>query len=182
MAGCCSTAVKSSTNRPPTCGLMASFSSVPARPKTTPLSAETAKWLDQKCTRRSANGRIGQRGALRACQHLCAVMGLIGLANGIERYLSPRRLLMPRASFAALVARRHIGGKDLIGGCERRIDGQRHGALDLRRQPAARVTGSGRQIAGSRAETKAQDGYFGLHHEMITVQPPKRLRRGSQKW
>ena len=43
IAGCFSTAVSSSTNRPLTCGRIASFSSVPANPKIAPLSEETAK-------------------------------------------------------------------------------------------------------------------------------------------
>ena len=52
-----------SPNLPIRCGRIASNSSSPDRPITCSLSADTAKWLAQKCVSRSANGRrAGQRG------------------------------------------------------------------------------------------------------------------------
>ncbi len=58
MAGCRTAAVSNSMNRPFTLGLIASFSRVPAKPNTAPLSAEIAKWLLQKCTNLSPKGRV----------------------------------------------------------------------------------------------------------------------------
>ena len=56
MAGCCSTASSRSAKRPSTCRRMTSFSSVAAVAMVACLSADTAKWLVQKCTSRSRNG------------------------------------------------------------------------------------------------------------------------------
>ena len=47
---------QSATMRPSTWARMASASKPPARPTTSSLSTDTAKWFDQKCTSRSTNG------------------------------------------------------------------------------------------------------------------------------
>ena len=96
-----------------------------------------------------------QRGALRARQHLCAVMGLIGLANGVEcghriRVFRCRGLL----HFLALVAGRQEIGIDLIGWRQGRTHRQRCRSLDLRQEPPTRFSRGGGQITRFGAQSE----------------------------
>ena len=61
-------------------------------------------------------GSGGQRGALRARQDLCAVMGLIGFADSVEYNLRIRAFRRGcLLNFLAFVACRNEAGEYLIG-------------------------------------------------------------------
>ena len=107
----------------------------------------------------------GERRALSACQHLRAVVGLIGLTNGVAQ-LRIGGWCGRGFHSLTLLAGRKPSFEDLIGRRQRRIDRQWDGTLDLGLEPGAGVCGRRRQITGLGTQSKAQYGDFSLHHAM----------------
>ena len=125
-----------------------------------------------------------QRRALRARQHLGAVMGLIGFAEGVAQGLGVRGRL--RGAFALsltlLFPRRQCGRDDLIRGRQRAGAGRGHGALRLRSQPTARIGCRRVQIARTGAQAEAHDGNFGLQHGNDQRQRERTVDRETPQW
>ena len=105
-------------------------------------------------------GASAECGALRACQHLCAVMRLISFANHVEGFRI--RGLTSRFTRRQQSCEYLVGSRQWRGGAPR-IDSERCRALDLRHQPGAGIAGSRLKLPGSGAQSKTQRGNFSLH-------------------
>jgi hypothetical protein len=131
-----------------------------------------------------AEGPRRRGGALRACQNLGAIVGLVDLAQRIAQGLGVRGRW--RGAFALsltpLFPRRQCGRDDLIRGRQRAGAGRGHGALRLRSQPSARIGCRRLQIARTGAQAEAHDGNFGLQHGNDQRQRERTVDRETPQW